>query len=99
MEQLVFAYGTLLETHVQEAVIGRVIDGVPDRLHGYSKSDVIDGPETFPSLKADPKAYVEGRVLTVSQTELKHIDMYEGDLYARHKVTLESGTQAWVYIS
>ena len=99
MNHLVFAYGTLLETHVQEAIIGRIIEGTPDKLHGFRKGEVHDGPESFPTLRADDTASIEGRILEVTPGELAHIDMYEGDLYARHKVTLESGTQAWVYYS
>ena len=99
MNHLLFAYGTLLETHVQEAIIGRIIEGRPDRLKGFRKAEVQDGQETFPTLHAGAESFVEGRILEVTPQELSHIDMYEGDLYARHKVTLESGTQAWVYYS
>ncbi|NUM54949.1 MAG: gamma-glutamylcyclotransferase [Candidatus Hydrogenedentes bacterium] len=99
MNHLVFAYGTLLISGVQEAVLGRAIPGRPDRLRGYRKTTLQDGTDSFPNLAPEADGRVDGRVIEVTQDELNRIDMYEGDLYARHRVTLESGTEAWVYYS
>ena len=36
-------------------------------------------------------------MLEVSPEELARMDIYEGSVYTRVKVTLQSGTEAWVY--
>lgn len=97
MQHFVFAYGTLLLLGVQETVIGRQIVGRPDRLLGHRKSSVRDGDTSFPNIVTAEGEHVDGFVLEVSQEELARMDMYEGGLYTRLKVTLESGAEAWVY--
>ncbi|MBM3290529.1 MAG: gamma-glutamylcyclotransferase [Candidatus Hydrogenedentes bacterium] len=97
MDHLIFAYGTLLDPDVQEAVIGRRIEGRPDRLRGFTKSALEDWPHSFPNLVPDAESVADGRVIEVTQHELGRIDLYEGDLYVRHRVTLESGAVTWAY--
>lgn len=96
MERL-FAYGTLLNEAVQRSVIGRRIDGTPDAIEGYVRTSLRDGTYRFPNLVPHASGRVEGRVLEVRGDELARIDQYEGDLYRRERVTLASGTEAWVY--
>jgi gamma-glutamylcyclotransferase (GGCT)/AIG2-like uncharacterized protein YtfP len=98
MDHLIFAYGTLLIASVQEAVIGRRIAGTPDRLAGYRKSILRDGDDSYPNLVPDAAEVVDGRVIDVTRGELARIDEYEGELYTRRRITLESGVEAWVYI-
>lgn len=97
MQHSVFAYGTLLLPGVQEMVIGRQIEGKPDRLAGHRKSSVRDGETSYPNIVSADGEHVDGYILEVSQDELARMDMYEGGIYTRLKVTLESGTKAWVY--
>jgi len=97
MMHSIFAYGTLLLAGVQETVIGRQVAGKPDRLVGYRKSTVRDGDTSYPNIVTADGEFIEGYVLEVSQEELARVDMYEGGLYTRAKVTLESGAEAWVY--
>ncbi|MCC6795948.1 MAG: gamma-glutamylcyclotransferase [Candidatus Hydrogenedentes bacterium] len=97
MQYLVFSYGTLLLSGVQESVIGRQIAGKPDRLAGHRKSSVRDGDTSYPNIVSAEGEYVDGFILEVSEDELARMDMYEGGLYTRVKVTLESGAEAWVY--
>lgn len=97
MDHRLFAYGTLLDPHVQRAVFGRTIEGAPDRLHGFRKTLLQDCGDSFPNLVADPQGHVDGRLLEISSEDLRRADLYEGDLYVRHKVTLASGNSAWVY--
>jgi gamma-glutamylcyclotransferase (GGCT)/AIG2-like uncharacterized protein YtfP len=92
-----FVYGTLLEARVQRAVIGREISGEPARLDGFRKTKLQDGSEVFPNLVPDAEASVTGQILTIDDVELSNIDRYEGDLYARHRVTLSDGREVWVY--
>ncbi|HRI86964.1 MAG TPA: gamma-glutamylcyclotransferase [Candidatus Hydrogenedentes bacterium] len=98
METLVFAYGTLLHPDVQQHVIGRLIDGRPDRLQGYRIGSLRDGAEKYPNIVPEFGSLVEGRLLEVTDAELAAMDRYEGDCYDRRRVTLESGEEAWVYI-
>ncbi len=95
--QTLFAYGTLLHVHVQRAVIGREIAGTPAQLAGYRKTTLRDGTEVFPNLVPESESTVSGRILEVTDAELALIDRYEGDLYARHRVTLTNGAEVWVY--
>ena len=97
MEHLIFTYGTLLLPSVQETVIGRSVPGVPDRLRGFRKTTIRDGQDSFPNLEPQTDGLIDGQVISVSQAELNRIDHYEGDLYVRHRVTLESGTVTWIY--
>ena len=97
MQHSVFAYGTLLLPGVQETVIGRQIEGKPDRLAGHRKSSVRDGDTSYPNIVSAEGEHVDGYILEVSQDELARMDMYEGGIYTRLKVTLESGMEAWVY--
>lgn len=97
MQHFVFAYGTLLLPGVQETVIGRQVMGKPDRLAGHRKTSVRDSDTSYPNIVTADGEYVDGFVLEVSQEELARMDMYEGGLYTRLKVTLGSGAEAWVY--
>ena len=96
---LLFAYGSLLTPLVQRSVIGREIQGAPDRLSGFRKTPLQDGDDQYPNLSPDPQAVVDGQILEISDAELGRIDLYEGDLYVRRRVTLVSGKQTWVYYS
>jgi gamma-glutamylcyclotransferase (GGCT)/AIG2-like uncharacterized protein YtfP len=92
-----FAYGTLLEGRVQRAVIGREVSGEPARLDGFRKTKLQEGNDVFPNLVPDAATCVTGRVLTIDDAELSNVDRYEGDLYARHRVTLSDGREVWTY--
>jgi gamma-glutamylcyclotransferase (GGCT)/AIG2-like uncharacterized protein YtfP len=43
--------------------------------------------------------FVEGTVFSVTDQELEQADAYEPDGYARVRVKLRSGTEAWVYLN
>ena len=97
MDHQLFAYGTLLNPGVQRAVIGREVSGGGARLPGFRKTTIEDGDEVFPNLIPDPDEHVDGQILDLSDEELARIDRYEGDLYARHRVTVSDGLEVWVY--
>ena len=99
MNHLIFAYGTLLIPAVQQAVIGRQIVGVREQLSGFRKTTLQDGPDSYPNLVPQSESKVNGRIIEVTQQELGRIDTYEGGLYTRHKVTVESGAETWVYFA
>jgi len=97
METL-FVYGTLQESAVQQRIIGRLVDGTPDTLPGYTKSTIQLGLNTYPILKPSVTDQVDGLVLQVTSQELSRIDHYETDAYCRVQVMLKSGKTAWVYV-
>jgi gamma-glutamylcyclotransferase (GGCT)/AIG2-like uncharacterized protein YtfP len=96
MEKL-FTYGTLQDPAVQMAVFYRVVEGIPDTLDGYFKSEIKIGFGVYPIIIPDPDSYVEGQFIEVTPEELALIDRYEGAEYRRIAVTLKSGVVTWVY--
>ena len=97
MEHHLFVYGTLLETEVQLAILGRMVEGTPDRLAGYKKVSIWLEGQIYPIIKPAAGSAVAGLVIAVTPAELKLIDDYEGEAYRRTRVTLVSGRQVWVY--
>lgn len=96
MESL-FVYGTLRDPKVQSAVFGRVVEGSPDTLVGYRRSEItIDGVVHWIAT-TDIAQSLPGQVIEVTADELVEIDRYEGEDYQRIQVRLRSGRQAWVY--
>lgn len=109
MENL-FSYGTLQEDNVQRETFGRLLSGIKDRLSGYvlgtltiTNPDVIDisESEVHPAIlpSGNDNDVVSGTVFQVSTQELENADLYETADYKRVRVTLHSGTEAWVYVN
>ncbi|WP_448658810.1 gamma-glutamylcyclotransferase family protein [Sphingomonas sp. CJ99] len=104
----VFSYGTLQQEGVQRATYGRLLTGRADSLTGWRMGtviirdpDVLDasGIEKHLALEPDADApAVTGMVFDLTPEELTATDIYESENYARVRVTLESGTEAWVYV-
>lgn len=97
-KEFLFAYGTLKDPDVQKRVIGRIVDGVPDTLSGYRKSEVAVDGQTYPVIVPDQNASVDGVVLVLTSQELEKMDVYETKAYGRVKVHTQKGTSAWVYV-
>jgi gamma-glutamylcyclotransferase (GGCT)/AIG2-like uncharacterized protein YtfP len=97
MAEQLFVYGTLKDPAVQQAVFGRVVEGRPESLEGYSTKPITIGGTVYLNLWPDPDGSVEGLVIEVAPQELALIDRYEGDDYQRIQVTLTSRKVAWVY--
>ena len=87
----VFVYGTLRYPSIRRLVLGRAGDPAHAVLAGYRRVNL--------DLEPVPGEQVEGVVLEVSAEELARLDRYErlGVRYARTRVTLADGTDAWVY--
>ncbi|GMW00447.1 MAG: hypothetical protein AMXMBFR84_15840 [Candidatus Hydrogenedentota bacterium] len=92
-----FAYGTLLDPPVQRELFGRIVDGTPDTLTGFSRTTVEVQGSVYPDLRPKPGGRVEGRVLLLTTDDLHRADAYETDAYIREQLILESGRAAWVY--
>ena len=97
MTEQLFVYGTLMEPIVQISVFGGTTHGQPDTLADFKKSSIRLGGRLYPIIEPEADSSVEGLVITVTPTELRRIDQYEGEDYRRKKVTLVSGRQVWVY--
>jgi gamma-glutamylcyclotransferase (GGCT)/AIG2-like uncharacterized protein YtfP len=102
-----FSYGTLQQEEVQLSTFGRKLEGQPATLFGYALKtiEILD-----PTFVAKNGAHhrnleftgvasdsVEGMVFSVTQQELEQADEYEPVGYARVRVKLKSGLEAWVY--
>jgi hypothetical protein len=105
---LLFSYGTLQRSDVQLASFGRELSGREDSLPGYLCVPVaINDPAVeaelgithYFNVVASPLDSVPGMVFEITEQELAAADKYEADAdYRRIRVTLGSGTQAWVYL-
>ena len=108
VSELLFSYGTLQLESVQRATFGRVLEGTRDELVGFRMGQLeirdaavvaASGKTHHPIVRATDNATdrVPGTVYRVSAAELAQADAYEVDDYVRVRVTLASGTSAWVY--
>jgi len=99
MNVALFVYGTLRQEGVQRAIFGRVAEATPDALAGFALSTILiadaDAAATsglarhlIAGATGDPADRVQG---------LEAADAYETDDYARIRVRLESGIEAFVY--
>jgi gamma-glutamylcyclotransferase (GGCT)/AIG2-like uncharacterized protein YtfP len=107
--ELLFSYGTLQSATVQEASFGRRLHGEADAMPGY-RTEVLEitdpavlrtsgerfHPIVVPSRDAADR--VAGTVFALTPDELAAADAYEVADYARIRVRLASGREAWVYV-
>ncbi len=94
----VFTYGTLMQSDVQQRVIGRTTECKADILRDYDVGNTEINGGIYRIVSPSVGKDVEGAVLFVSPDELEKFDIYETSAYDRKKVTLESGVEAWVYV-
>jgi gamma-glutamylcyclotransferase (GGCT)/AIG2-like uncharacterized protein YtfP len=87
-----FVYGTLMDPAVRLSVFGRNPQSIVDVLNGYRKRIV----GSYPDIVLDSRGTVSGRVLCITDDELRTADGWE-ERYVRKPVTLESGRIAWSY--
>lgn len=99
MEHL-FAYGRLVDPEELKKIIGRTAAATQDKLNGYQKKEgmVVSGGESYDGIEECGELSVDGVVYDVYQEELSLIDQYEGGIYERRHIRLESGIDAFVYI-
>ncbi len=105
-----FSYGTLQYESVQQANFGRKLQGKMDSIVGFKLEQVtitdphvlaVSGEATHPVMKHTGNAsdQIAGVVFDISPKELEQADAYEVADYKRILVQLNSGVQAWVYVS
>ncbi|MBN1118075.1 MAG: gamma-glutamylcyclotransferase [Bacteroidales bacterium] len=97
----VFVYGTLQDEKLRQQLTGRPI-GISAfaELKEYGMSTVFDDGNSYPIIykTANMADNIRGQLIEVSEKELAILDEYEGSLYRRIKVELNSGEQAWAYV-
>jgi gamma-glutamylcyclotransferase (GGCT)/AIG2-like uncharacterized protein YtfP len=97
---LLFSYGSLQRTEVQEATFGRRLAGTRDSLVGFEL--VPPAPGTSPHANVVPgegSSRVPGMAFDVTDSELAAADEYERrDGYVRVTAGLASGRNTWVYV-
>lgn len=90
-ENPVFGFATLTNPIVRFIVVGRHVPAEPAELRGWQRNrrDLRDAPDTV----------LAGVRFVVTADELLRLDRYEqtGRKYRRDLMTLEDGTEAWVY--
>ena len=105
-----FSYGTLRLPAVQLDTFGRLLDGEPDVLPGFTTDYLeiedarvagLSGRDVHPIVRRTGNSLdkVVGMVLWVTEAELEAADEYEVEQYNRVMVTLGSGRDAWVYVA
>ncbi|PIE82596.1 MAG: YggS family pyridoxal phosphate-dependent enzyme [Cardiobacteriales bacterium] len=105
-----FSYATPQQNAIQNEIFGRLLQGEPDILSGYtlSKIPVSDsntihqtGKDHYPiALKSDDaNSCIKGIIFEISEAELAAVDKYKGHNYQRIIATFASGRRAWVYIA
>lgn len=89
-------YGTLLSPRIQVDLWGDVKTGPIAELPGMFVQHTSD----FPRLCAAPIpcAPAVGRVIDLTNDELRAATRYEGDTYALHEVELCDGSRALVFV-
>jgi len=104
-----FSYGTLQLENVQLSQFGARLDGEPDAVIGYRRTEIeITDPGTvalsgtnihFILIETgDPLDQVEGTLFHISAEQLDAADEYEVGDYQRVEVKLRSGRSAWAYV-
>ncbi len=97
MEKL-FTYGSLQLLPVQKKLFNRKLAGTSDILLGYEIGTIkIDG-KIFNIATPKTESWIEGIVYNLTKEDLKITDRYEGRMYKRMIITLQSGIESWVYL-
>ena len=99
---LLFAYGTLRDSGVQQRVFGRTLATAPARLSGW-RVEATMVRARYPGIVRDPEAVALGELQELRPGELAKCDLYEDvpRLYRRRRVDVRCGRQAvrcWVYV-
>lgn len=94
----VFVYGTLMVEEIALAVLRRSVALTPARLDDHFRG-MIDG-QVYPGIAPQEGSSVEGALmLGLSLHELKALDEYEGDLYERRPVRVQTDEQTMLAVT
>lgn len=93
----IFVYGTLRDPKVQNELIGRTLDMRDATLQGFKLSTITLSGISYPIAYPRTSHQISGKIINVSNSELKILDTYEGDEYKRSKVKTTCGTEVFIY--
>ncbi len=95
-----FVYGTLTENKILNDLIGRIPLFEEDSILGWQKGCVTQDGKKYPAIYKTKNSTEEisGKILEVSEEELKILDKYEGKEYSRKKVKTSRGLKVNVYV-
>jgi len=109
LKEYLFSYGTLQKEKTQLELFERNLQSFADTLRGYKIANIEIKDELFLSkgedkfqktlIPSNNNAIIKGKVLELTMEEIFLTDKYEPDNYKRIKVKLESGKEAWIYIT
>ena len=89
MSTAIFTYGSLLFTEIMQAVTGKLFPSHSATLRDYARYGVRSA--NYPGIIPAPGAYVEGQLYQdVDQAAVEHLDFFEGDLYRRVSVDVDT---------
>jgi len=92
--KLLFSYGTLQDVQVQIETFGRELTGASEVLLGYQLELVKIEDEAV--VKLSGKTH---HPIAILGNKTSEIDQYEVDAYQRVLGKMQSGIEAWVYVS
>ncbi|MDC9727569.1 MAG: gamma-glutamylcyclotransferase [Candidatus Thioglobus sp.] len=104
---LLFSYGTLQNSTVQQKTFGRELVGYKDELLNYKLEMIkiqdkrvvkLSGEACHPIAVSSQSDTISGKVFEISAEELAQSDEYEVDEYQRVLGEMVSGIPAWVYV-
>jgi gamma-glutamylcyclotransferase (GGCT)/AIG2-like uncharacterized protein YtfP len=101
--QKLFTYGTLQNEDIQESLFGRILQGTPETLIGYTLKEIQIEEEFglvhYPIITEthQPEDNISGIVYEITTNDLHQADLYEGLHYKRVEVHLQSNEKVWAY--
>lgn len=92
-----FVYGTLRSPDVLVALIDRMPDHEPARVHGWRAAALPE--RVYPALVPEAGRTTDGLLLTgLTAGEWLVLDAYEGPGYELRRLGLDGGRQGWTYV-
>lgn len=102
MQQRLFCYETLMVSDIISRVIGHPVMQKECNATLYNYGCFKVKGEIFPGIRPTKDTNTQGLLYNnLALEELQHLDLYEGELYQRQKVCVETEqgpTSAWCYI-
>jgi gamma-glutamylcyclotransferase (GGCT)/AIG2-like uncharacterized protein YtfP len=99
-DQLLFVYGSLMDPAERQGLLGRPIEAIPARLHGY-----VLGHRRYYFVAKQADAVTEGAILEgLSARDLAILDDYEEvpKLYTRERIEVVATDarkiECWIYL-
>ena len=89
MTKLLFAYGSLMNDEVTNALLQSPLERQPATLNGYRRVQVKNA--LYPGAFADVDAVTEGQLISgLTDDQWQRLDVFEGEYYERTAVTVLS---------